>query len=197
MLAASDSATLQEAALLRLSSAAPVAALARWSLIGAAIASVAGIGFLVGMFAAFAVDATDTAMTLGWINDTLVIVQYVLVLPALVVVHLALRDTSPRASLVLAGLGGAGVALVVVSQGLLVLGVLTFEEQIGPALVGYIPLAAWFIATGVLLARSGLDPRGTAMGVVGASYLGFPVWAARLAGRLEALPIMESTPRTA
>jgi len=90
-----------------------------------------------------------------------------------------------------------GIAGAVALQSLLAAGVLTFEQEIGPALVAYIPLGIWFVATGWFAARSGIDRQGPAFGLLGASYLGFPIWAVRLARRLQPLPIMESTPRTA
>jgi hypothetical protein len=161
----------------------------------AAVVSAAGIVFLVGMFAAFAIGNPSSAMVLGTINDALVVVQYVLLLPAVVALQAVLRDGSPRSRLVVAALGVVGIAGVAVLQGLLVAGVVTFEQEIGPAGIAYIPLAAWFIATGRQAGRSGLDPHGTAFGIVGATYLGFPIWAWRLAGRLGRLPIMrEASP---
>ena len=163
----------------------------------AAIVSAAGIVFLVGMFVAFTLEAPSTAMALGWVNDVLVIVQYALLLPAVVVLHRMFRARWPRASLVASSLGLLGIAGAVALQSLLVAGVLTFEQEIGPALISYIPLGIWFVATGSFAARSGIDRRGTAYGVLGASYLGFPIWAARLAGRLQLLPMMESAPRVA
>ena len=163
----------------------------------AAVVSAAGIVFLVGMFVAFALEAPSTAMALGWVNDLLVIVQYALLLPTVVVLHRAFRARWPRASLVASSLGVLGIAGAVALQSLLVAGVLTFEQEIGPVSVSYIPLGIWFVATGSFAARSGIDRRGTAYGLLGASYLGFPIWAARLAGRLQRLPMMESTPRTA
>jgi hypothetical protein len=164
----------------------------------AAIVSTAGIVFLVGMFASFAVGSSSVAMVLGTINDALVAVQYVLLLPVVVALGSgALGGGSPQSRRVIAALGVVGIAGVAVLQGLLAAGVLTFEQEIGPAGIAYIPLAAWFVASGRQAARSGLDERGTAFGIVGASYLGFPVWAWRMAGRLGRLPIMRATsPKT-
>jgi hypothetical protein len=164
----------------------------------AAIVSAAGIVFLVGMFASFAVGSSSVAMALGTINDALVAVQYVLLLPVVVALGSgAVGGGSPPSRRVVAALGVVGIAGVAVLQGLLAAGVLTFEQEIGPAGIAYIPLAAWFVATGRQAAGSGLDERGMAFGIVGASYLGFPVWAWRLAGRLGRLPMMRaSSPAT-
>jgi hypothetical protein len=157
----------------------------------AAIVSTAGIVFLVGMFAAFAVGSSSTAMALGTINDTLVVVQYMLLLPAVVAFRRAASNAgSPRLGLALAALGVAGIAGVAILQGLLVAGRMTFEAEIGPVGIAYLPLVAWFVGTGWQAARAGIDRRGIAFGLVGASYLGFPIWSWRLAGRLERLPII-------
>jgi len=130
------------------------------------------------------------------VNDVLVIVQYALLLPAVVVLHRVFRARWPRASLVASSLGVLGIAGAVGLQSMLVAGVLTFEQEIGPVSVAYIPLGIWFVAPGLFAARSGVDRHGTAAGLLGASYLGFPIWAARLAGRVQRLPIMGSTART-
>jgi len=62
----------------------------------AALVSAAGIVFLVGMFVAFALEAPSTAMALGWVNDVLVIGQYALLLPAVVVLHRVFRARWPE-----------------------------------------------------------------------------------------------------
>ena len=79
---------------------------------------------------------------------------------------------------------------IVVLQLLLVTGVLTFEEEIGPVSLAFLALAAWFILTGRIAARAGVVPGGTRLGVLAASYVGYPVWAFRIARTLEAAPAM-------
>jgi hypothetical protein len=157
----------------------------------AAIVSAAGIVFLVGMFAAFAVKSSSTAMVLGTVNDALVVIQYVLLLPAVLAFRRVAADGgSPRVGGIIAALGVIGIAGVAILQGLLVAGRLTFEEEIGPVGIAYVPLVAWFIGTGWQAARAGVDRRGVAFGVVGASYLGFPIWAWRRARRLATVPMI-------
>lgn len=149
-----------------------------------AVAALVGIGFLVGMFAAFATGAQSTGQTLGLINDTLVLAQFALVIP----VVLALAAVTPVRSRVVAVLvpllGLAGVAWVVYWQAVLVAGVVTFEEQIGPASAGFLVLAIWFVASGALASRAGLVRRGGWVGLLAATYVGFPVWAWWIGGRL-------------
>ena len=62
-------------------------------------------------------------------------------------------------------------------SGLLIGGVLTFEQQIGPLAVMLVLLALWFAALGWLVTELGVIRRGIALGLVAATYLGFAVWA--------------------
>jgi hypothetical protein len=78
-----------------------------------------------------------------------------------------------------------------------VTGVLTFEEEIGPVSLAFLALAAWFILTGRIAARAGVVPGGTRLGVLAASYVGYPVWAFRIAQALEAAPAAVGEPSAA
>jgi SAM-dependent methyltransferase len=164
--------------------AVPGARFAGYSLLVSAVAAAAGIMFLVAMFSAFGAGARAWGMRFGWMNDTLVLVSYLLALPSVLVLHRLLSRRYPVASTIAALTGTIGIAVVVVFQGLLVAGVLTFEQQIGPALIGFLVVMGWFIATGYLGSRDGVIPRGTRLGILGASYIGFPVWAVALGRRL-------------
>ncbi len=55
--------------------------------------------------------------------------------------------------------------------------------------VAFLALAAWFVLTGRIAARAGVLPHGTRLGVLAASYVGYPVWAFRLARTLDAEPV--------
>lgn len=150
----------------------------------AAVVSLVGIIFLIGMFAAFATGTQATGQTLGLINDSVVLAQFVLVIP----VVLALAALTPVRSrfikLLVPVLGLAGVAWVVYWQAILVAGLITFEDQIGPASAGFLVLAAWFVIAGHLASRAGLLHRGGWMGLLAATYLGFPLWAWWIGERL-------------
>jgi len=148
-----------------------------------AIAAV-GIVFLVAMFASFAVGAKSPGMAFGRINDVLVMVSYALAAPIVVALHLLLRPTAPRLSALAAVIGMGGLAAIVFLQLLLVVGALTFDEQIGLASLVYLFLAAWFITTGYLGSSSGILPRGVLMGFLAATYVGYPIWAIWLARHL-------------
>ena len=140
-----------------------------------------GLVFLFGMFAAFAAGQQSLGMRLGWVNDITGIVTLPLAVPAMLVLHDRLRPTAGRTGdLLLLVAIGATIAIVVL-QVLLVTRVLTFEEQIGPVSIAFLALGAWFIATGRLAARADLLPHGTRLGVLAAAYVGYPLWAFRMA----------------
>ncbi len=149
------------------------------ALLAAGVISAVGVAFLVAMFVAFAVGVRSAGLGFGWINDVLVLVSYLLAAPGVIAVHTVLRRRSPRLSVFVAALGLAAIAGIVVLQALLILGVLTFEEQIGPASIAFVGLGAWFVLTGHLGASDGTPPGGVRIGLLAALYVGFPIWAVR------------------
>lgn len=166
--------------------AAPGAVLrfASLSLLLSAVVGAIAIAFLVAMFASFAAGAQSDGQRLGRINDVLVGVTYVLMLPAIVAVHLLVRDRWPVRSLIVAAVGVVLVVAIVILQAALVSDVLTFEEQIGPVSVVFVALAGWFMATGWLVTAHGIARRGVVMGLLAATYVAYPVWAMWLARAL-------------
>jgi hypothetical protein len=158
---------------------------ARTSVISGAMAAV-GIIFLTGMFTAFAMEATTTARSLGRINDWLVLLSYLLCAPSVLAVWRLVSATSPVLGVLTLALGLGSIAAIVMLQWLLVTDVLTFEEQIGLATIAFLALGVWFVVTGHLGARAGVLPRGARMGLLAATYAGYPVWCVWLARRLRA-----------
>jgi hypothetical protein len=129
------------------------------------------------MYASFGAGVQRDGERFGAINDILVVVQYLLMLPAIAAAYVLGRDRWPGRSLAIAVGGMVLVALIVLLQGLLIGGAMTFEEQIGPLSVMLLLLAVWFVAVGWLLTALGVVGRGIALGLVAATYLGFPIWA--------------------
>jgi hypothetical protein len=127
-----------------------------------AVVTPIGLAFLVAMYVAFAVGAKSQGLTFGWINDTLAVVSGLLMLPIVVAVHVLLRERALRASrlVVLVGIG-ANVAIVIL-QSLLVAGILSFEQEIGPVLVAFLALVVWFVTTGLMGRSTGVLPHGLA-----------------------------------
>lgn len=137
----------------------------------------AGVVFLAGMFVAFGFGATPVAMTLGRINDILIMVAYPLAIPGLVGLWAVVRRRAPIRSSLAVGLGVACIAAIAVLQALLVREVLTFSEQVGPVSVAILGFGASLVLLGAAGRSVGSLPGGVRMGVVGATYVGFPLWA--------------------
>ena len=153
-----------------------------------------GLAFLIGMFAAFAAGARSLGMTLGWVNDVTGIVTLPLALPGILALHARVRPQAGAGAdaLLLVGIGAGGT--IVVLQVLLVSGAVPFEQQIGPVSLAFLVLGVWFVLYGRLAARSGFFPHGTRLGVIAASYAGYPVWAFRLARALEGVDAVAAAP---
>ncbi len=143
-----------------------------------------GVVFLVAMFASFAIGARSAGLAFGWINDVLVMISYLLAVPAVVAVHGLSRPYAPIRSLLGLVVGIVAITAIVVLQWLLVVGTLTFEAQIGPASIAFLGLASWFVLAGHLGQSTGILPRGVRMGLLAASYVGYPAWALWLSRRL-------------
>lgn len=69
------------------------------------------------------------------------------------------------------------IVAIVVLQGLVIIGVLTFDQEITPASVVYIGLAVWFVLAGHLGRTAGVLPNGVRWGILGATHVGYPIWA--------------------
>jgi hypothetical protein len=156
-----------------------------------------GLAFLVGMFAAFAAGARSTGMTLGWVNDVTGVITLPLALPGVLALHRRMRPEAGAAAdaLLVVGLGAGGT--IVVLQVLLVAGVVPFEQQIGPVSLAFLVLAVWFVLFGRLATRLGVAPGGARLGLLAASYAGYPVWAFRMAQALESEAEITGEPASA
>jgi hypothetical protein len=130
---------------------------------------------------------------LGIPNDYCVLVQYALALPIAVAMHRLNRATFPRLSIAATALGVSAMSAIVVLQAMLVAGVLPFEEQVILVGIAFLVLLIWFLAVGHMGGSSGLlSGRTTLMSVLGASYVGYPVWAFWLGRQLRARALAEA-----
>ena len=155
-----------------------------------------GVAFMVAMAASFAVGATSAAMAFGWTNEVLVMVSYLLTAPAVLALVPLLRPRAPILSAFVAAIGLLSIAGIVALQLLLVIGVLTFDQQIGPISLVYIGLAVWFVVTGYLGRVAGVLPNGVRWGILGATYVGYPIWAFRMGRLLRQGPARPERDRT-
>ncbi len=149
-----------------------------------------GVVFLIAMFASFAVGATTAGQVFGWINDVSVMVSYLLAAPSAIAIGALLRPQAPILSGLATVIGIGAIAAIVVLQALLVVGAMTFEAQIGPASIAFLVLVVWFVMTGYLGSSSGALPHGVRMGLIAATYVGYPFWAFWL-GRNLLQPVKE------
>jgi hypothetical protein len=148
-----------------------------WATLASGLVSAVGFVCLALMYALFAASSTSAALAFGWVNDVLAVVNGLLMLPVAVAVHVLLRSRRPTASRLALMIGiGANLAIVVL-QSLLVVGTLTFQQEIGPVLVAFLFLAAWFVTTGYLGSSSRLLPNGIRMSLLAVTYVAYPIWA--------------------
>jgi SAM-dependent methyltransferase len=164
--------------------AAEGARLAGYALLVSAVPGVVGVVAFVAMYVAFAAGNREAGMRVGFINDVSALATYLLAAPAVVALHRMLRPDRPTASALAAVAGAIGIAGILVFQGLLVTGVLTFEQEIGPVAIAFLVFMAWQVATGYMASRSRLIPNGLRLGIIGATYVGHPFWAVALGRRL-------------
>ena len=148
------------------------------------VAAAFGIAFLIAMFVAFGVGSTSAGQRLGRINDVLVLLAYLLAGPVVFAVHALLRSRAPLLSGLAVLIGIGAIVAIVVLQSLLIFGVLTFEEQVGPVSIALLVLGVWFVLTGYLGSSTGVLPHGVRMGLLAATYVGYPIWAFWLGRRL-------------
>jgi hypothetical protein len=112
--------------------------------------------------------------------------------PGVLAIGAALRPGTPRLWRYGIPLALAGIGVIVVFQTLLVAGVLTFEQEIGPATVGFLALGAWMVLAAMAGRRAGVVPVGPGLALLAALYVGYPLWALRV-GRWMGTSV--STPR--
>ncbi len=147
------------------------------SLVSAMVSAVA-LGFLIAMFVAFGVGAASVGRAFGAINDGLILVAYLLAAPGVVATMAVLHARRPGLTMAAGLFALAAIAAITVLQWQLVVGGLTFEQQIGPVSVAFLVLGGWFVLSGYI--GAGLLPYGVGTGVLAALYIGYPILAFRL-----------------
>ena len=145
-----------------------------WCAYASGVVSIFGIVFLLGFFTTF-------IGPLGTLNDIAVVVQYVLMIPIAVALHQMLRLSRPNLSLTAVLLGVAGMIAVIVLQTLLVVDVLSFEQQIGMVIAGFLVVLAWFVMLHYLGRSTDKLPKSMLLYALAGLYFGYRFWAFSLA----------------
>jgi hypothetical protein len=151
-----------------------------WTAYASGAVAAIGVPLLIGMYAVVFRSGPNhpRVARLGGANDAMVLAQYALALPLAVVLHQRNRSTDPRFSGAATAVGMSAMTAIVVLQALLLADVLEFEDQIAYVAIAFWLLVFWFITVGRLGRANGLlTGRTTLMSLVGASYIGFPIWA--------------------
>ena len=159
-----------------------LAFVAGWCAYASGVIAFFGIVFLVVMFIGFLTD-NIRLQQFGTLNDICIIIQYLLALPIMLVLYQRLKVHAPVLSRAAVLTGIAGILAVVVLQWLLVSGVLTFEEQVGPATVALLVVGVWLVMIGYLGRSTGNTRHSLLISILAAFYVGYPIWAIWL-GRL-------------
>jgi hypothetical protein len=93
----------------------------------------------------------------GTVNDVSSVVLMVALVPVALLVATLESETVTTVALVVAGLGILAMVSVAVLQALLVARRVTFEQSKGPVLFGGAIVGVWYIASGFLASRTGLE----------------------------------------
>jgi hypothetical protein len=123
--------------------------------------------------------------TFGMLNDICVALQYLLTIPIALVLDRILWPYNPKLIRLATVIGIVAMLIVIALQLALVVGALTFEQQVpwvSLAMLGGV--GAWLVITGLVAHSTGRMPNGLMMSVLAVPYLGYPVWAFWLGRRL-------------
>jgi hypothetical protein len=154
-----------------------LARLAGWCAYASGVAAIIGLVFLFAFFGGLGDH-------FGPMNDVMVVIHYVLLLPIVAAVYQLVQPYGPRFARVATAVGLAGMLAVIVLQALLVAGVIPFEQQIGMVIVAFLVATVWFVAVTILGRSTGVLPTSIPLAVLAGLVFGYPVWAYLLGRRL-------------
>lgn len=148
-----------------------------WAAYASAVAATIGLIFLAIFFSGVPV--------FGPMNDIAVIIQYTLLLHIMTVVWRMIRPYGGRLNDIALLIGLGGSIAVIILQTLLVLGMIPFEKQIRMVVPAFLVAALWFVLTGRLGRTDDRIPQGTGLHILAGLVVGYPLWAVRLARKLQ------------
>ena len=146
--------------------------------------SVLALAALTLLYVSFAVSLGD--FPYGPTNDVLTLVHYAMLVPIVLTVHGLVRISDGARAKKALMVGMAGIALVVLLQLLLVIGVLPFEVQVLMVIPAFFLVLYWYFVAGTLGRKTGVLPTSRRLDVLAGLYVGYPFWALRVAKTLRA-----------
>ena len=153
-------------------------AASRIAILSGIVAAVGVIFLLVFYALVFATPLKDLGQVFGGLNDLCIAIQYLLAIPLALSLRRILHQYAPRLVTLATFVGVASMLIVITLQMALVLGVLTFAQQVlwvSFALIGGVGF--WLVATGLVAQSTGRFPNSLRMSLFAALYLGYPFWA--------------------
>jgi hypothetical protein len=145
-----------------------------------------GVVFLILFYVLFfATPLTAFGQTFGILNDVCIAIQYLLAIPLALSLRRILQRQAPTLIRVATIVGIASMVAVVVLQMALVIGVVTFQQQVlwvSLAMIGGV--GSWLVVIGVVARSTGRFPGSLRMSLVAVPYLFYPIWAFWLGKRL-------------
>jgi hypothetical protein len=143
------------------------------------IVAAIGVVFLILFYVLFfATPLAALGQALGWLNDLCIAIQYLLTIPLALSLRRILRQYAPRLVNVATIVGIASMLIVAALQLALVLGVVTFAQQVlWVSLAMIVGVGIWLVITGVVARSTERFPNSLRMSLVAVPYLGYPIWA--------------------
>ncbi len=156
--------------------------IAGWSAYASAVVGALGVVFLAALYVGL-FTSNMGLQKFGILNDICIIIQYLLALSVVVALHRIVAVHSPRLSTAAMLMGICGIIVVVVFQVLLVVGLMTFRNQVAFASAGLLVIGGWILIIGYQLQATGKLRKVLLVAILGFLYFGYPVWAIAV-GRL-------------
>jgi hypothetical protein len=150
------------------------------------IVAAVGVVFLILFYVLFfATPLKALGQTLGSLNDVCVAIQYLLTIPLALSLRRILHPYAPALVTVVTIEGVVSMLIVVALQVALVLGVVTFEQQVlWVSLAMIVGIGFWLVITGLVARATERFPNSLRMSLVAVPYFGYPFWAFWLARQL-------------
>ena len=149
--------------------------LAKWCAYLSGIVSILGVIFLVVFYALY--FTKNDGMGFGELNDSAVVIQYIMMLPIAFVLHSLLRTGRNFVSTFSLFIGIIGMLAVIVLQIMLLARILPFAVQINFVSIAFIVVAFWFVINRHLGRSGNIVPKSMFLTIMAGLYFGYPVWA--------------------